>query len=108
MHKEHNVAAPVQKACKMCWFHSCVLHVPKNHIHRKHLDILKTIECNNCDYSPQTKGVLKHHKHHLYPVHVPCTCTLYLYHVPVPCTCTLYLYPVTVVLGPIWTNLVPI
>ena len=76
MHKEHNVAAPVQKACKMCWFHSCVLHVLKNHIHRKHLDILKTIECNKCNFSANSKGVIKHYEHFKHKKEATLTCEL--------------------------------
>ena len=60
MHKEHNGAASVQRLCDMCSFTShlsCVLH-------RKHLGILKTFECNKCYFSAKRKGVqLKHHEH---------------------------------------------
>ena len=51
MHKELNGAALVQKSCNMCLFTSHLSHNLKNHINRKHLDILKTFECNGCDFS---------------------------------------------------------
>ena len=64
MHKEHNVgAAPVQKSCNMCLLPSHLSHVLKNHINRKHLDVLKTVEGNKCDFFEKGKGVFKHHKH---------------------------------------------
>ena len=63
MHKEHNGAAPVQKSCDMCLFTSHLSCVLKNHIDRKNLSILKTFECNKCDFSAKSNGVLKHHEH---------------------------------------------
>ena len=63
MHKEHNSAAPVQKSCDMCLFISHLSCVLKNHIDRKPLGILKTFECNKCDFSANSKGVHMHHEH---------------------------------------------
>ena len=58
MHKEHNGAAPVQKSCNMCFF------TRSKESHRQEaLGILKTFECNKCDVSAKSKGVLKHHEH---------------------------------------------
>ena len=63
MHNKHNGAAPVQKSCSMCLLTSHLSGVLKNHINRKHLCILKTFECNYCDFLAKSKGVLKHHEH---------------------------------------------
>ena len=63
MHKEHNGAAPVQKSCNMSSFTSHLSRVLKNHIDRKHLGILKFFECNECDFSANSKGVHKNHEH---------------------------------------------
>ena len=63
MHKEHNGAVPFQKSCNMRSFTSHLSCVLKNHIDRKHLGSLKTFECNKCDFSAKSKGVLKHHEH---------------------------------------------
>ena len=79
MHKEHNGAALVQKSCDMCWFTFYLSHVLKNHIDRKHIGILKTFGCNNCDYSAKRKGVLKHHKHLRHGEEATPTCELCYY-----------------------------
>ena len=63
MHKEHNGAAPVQKSFHMCLFTFHLPRVLKNHINRKHIGILKTFECNKCDFYAKSIGVLKHHEH---------------------------------------------
>ena len=64
MHKEHNGAFPVQKSCDMCSFTSHLSRVLKNHIDLKHQGILKTFECNKCDFSfANSKGVHKNHEH---------------------------------------------
>ena len=60
MHKEHNGAAQVQKSCKMCLFTSHLAHILINHIDSKHLGTLKTFECNKCDFSAKSKGVLEY------------------------------------------------
>jgi hypothetical protein len=63
MHIEHDCAAPVRKSCDMSLFTSHLSHILKNHIDRKHLGILKTFECEKCDFSAKSKGVhLKHKK----------------------------------------------
>ena len=76
MHKEHNGVAPVQKSCNMCSFTSHLSHVLKNHIARKHLGILKTFECNKCDFSAKSKGVFKLHEHLKHKKEATLTCEL--------------------------------
>ena len=58
MHKEHNGAAHVQKSSDMCSFTPHISRVLKNHIDKKHQGILKTFECNKCDFPKIAKVCL--------------------------------------------------
>ena len=76
MHQEHSGAAPVQNSGDMCSFTSHLSRVLKNHIDRKHLGILKFLECNKCDLSAKRKGVLKHHENLKHKIEATLTCEL--------------------------------
>ena len=86
--RKHGGKEPPRKLCKLCDFTcltsgdlrflqntehsgikspqeftshlSCVL---KNYINRKHLDIFKTFECYNSDFSAKSKDGLRNHEH---------------------------------------------